>query len=531
MANKKQKGKAKATAAAPQKLRAIFASVSAMDAAPSEDLQKYTAYTCANCSTSFAFNTLAGEDGESVNPFCVDCGSQDTASVEACTAEVLTDADSISTECGNCKTTMAFSTATQATLNGSINCVACGSDNEFLEDKQEDASGGLPVEDDVDLDDVNESAAGAEDEDEDEDDGDTSEDDDIFGTSPDEDGDGIPDDEEEASEDDEDGDDAGEDDEEEAAHQDATGESDGGTLADPTAGDNDKGDNKPGNEIASDEETDELSLVDAVDSDPETAKANVTFARVGNTIHAFVGDVAVASQKSIDVPAQRQAIFASDNYITALANNCNVAGLNATLNDFGFKHTSIKVNASKIGALSEDRVSERAKVIASANTTMHTKELASCMGIAAIGITKGFWPGKQNRNPVRDTMVATLKDIGVRNPERIVDRAFAASGDDYNITLIAKAEELLQMPVDARNAIADAVQGISYAGFQDDDEDEDDSSDSSDPASVARAAVRSPVRRAHASAVATASVENADTQVKGVGQVVRNLLDRHGSLF
>lgn len=185
----------------------------------------------------------------------------------------------------------------------------------------------------------------------------------------------------------------------------------------------------------------------------------IRFGRVEASIVAYVGPYTVAVLEEANVNANVREHFKTQAYLEAIANSVEISGFDETLASFGFEHLTIKSNDTAIAALANDRVEARAAELASAKNQASLDEVQACLAIASTGITKQFFDAG---NPIRDALVASLENAGLRNPHRIVDEALASSQDGYNKALIAEAFNLLSMPVEARNAIAKTVVGSRH---------------------------------------------------------------------
>lgn len=500
------KSKKRATKASSEpRLRAIFASVTPVTAAPSLEEQKYQAYTCANCSSRFAMNQLAtageGDGVDAVHPMCPDCGSDQTEATEGDNVEFLNDDDSAAVSCESCATQMIFSQSTMAGLHGAINCTVCASVIAFSDEGEEDNEVDVIADPIDDLPDAEEDLELTEDEEVELDDL-LNGDDDVFANEQDVDvldGETSPDEEVEADADDI---------EDEA----------------PAVDEN--------LEIA-DGDLEELDLIDAAEALEEEEQV-ARFIRAGDRIIAMVGDISVGTKSSMDVTASMQDTFNSPRYLEALRNSATVAGMSRTLNDFGFKRTSIKVAASAMANLAETRVHERAEALASVSQTAFERDFAACAGIAGVGINKGFWPGEAAANPIKIAIANELRTAGVRNPEAVVDRAFASKGKEYLAMLFSKANELQAHPTPVRNSIATAIEGMAYSsGFKATASDVEDEDTTPDDTVTTANVYRSGMRPAPSAVLASDGERNQHSASLqgGVHQIAEALRAKGGRVF
>jgi len=87
-------------------------------------------------------------------------------------------------------------------------------------------------------------------------------------------------------------------------------------------------------------------------------------------------------------------------------------------------------------------------------------EMRACISIAALIVHKGM--DKDLSNPLRDAFVGALTKVNVRNPENLVDAVFAEASEPYIKTVLAKANDLLAKPLEARNEIARFAERATY---------------------------------------------------------------------
>lgn len=414
-------------------LRAIFASLTPLTEAPAATAQVMRGFSCGDCKATFAFNRITAGEGEVIEPMCPDCGSENTAEFEGDTSfETLTEANAVNVTCHACATQHVFSTTTQAGLDNAINCAVCGTTIEYLDEEGEDDGMDVDINEDPLL---NEAV---------EDDFEVGDDEDIdVGIDPDDDGDAFA-----AEQEDESGDTLNN-------APDDTVEAGGcGTSDDPeqaTAGDGEE----------------DLDLVDAIEDDSsEEYATQASFARIGDRIVAFLGDVSVGVLHRKDILASRQEAFDTAAYLNALSSSYSTAGMSNTLTDFGFKRTSVKVSASHAQKLSTARVEAMAEAKVGAIDTRIRKDTTAAMAIAAVGINKGFWNEEAAANPLKVALLREFTQAGFKGAEKIIDRAFAASSDSYFKLVATKAGEIMQMDPVVANSLMTAIASMRYSsGF------------------------------------------------------------------
>lgn len=120
-----------------------------------------------------------------------------------------------------------------------------------------------------------------------------------------------------------------------------------------------------------------------------------------------------------------------------------------------YTESVIKTETAKIQALADTRVAE---------ARAHYRHAAS---IAALGLVKNLF--NDNPNPLYDGVVAALKSINVRNPGKIATKVFANHSEEFIRKIFAKADELVQDDVSARNATAKHIQSAKFLTVADDE--------------------------------------------------------------
>jgi hypothetical protein len=522
------KKKTKVTAGNNRPIFAIFASVQEVTSVDKKALAApMQVFTCASCSENWALNPqVANVDGEEkkIEPFCPNCGSDESELVQdpQGSVENLSEAATLaSVLCEGCDTTLILASA-QKTLKGVIACPNCNTISTFADaeevPKQEEPQDVVPVE--------------------------AADEDDSSNADPAADPDAEVDpnaEEVEASDDD----DSDEEDEEDADEDDDT--SDAGDVEASDQVENPQ-DAVPDNE---DEDSEEVKAEKAPEYEGKAHDEGVSreelpvlsfvqdtgaieFFRVGDKVLAAVNDITVAYQSKAHLVEARHELFDSPTYMKALGTSTRSLGLARTLEDFGFKKLTLSgVNKEIAKASSEKRIQTVANNIASEKTEVMAKELNNCLGIASVALNKGFYSGRGN--PTKEALASELRNAGVRNPERMIDKAFASTADRYSSELLTLAWELLKTPVEARNQIAASVRDMSYrSGFHmasDDDEAEDGEIGDSDP-TVVESNLSRPFLASNKSQVeASVGIEPKSKKGSALTTVAKVLESRGGRLF
>jgi hypothetical protein len=95
------------------------------------------------------------------------------------------------------------------------------------------------------------------------------------------------------------------------------------------------------------------------------------------------------------------------------------------------------------------------------------EEMRACLSVAALIINKNI--DRELTNPLRDALVGSLRNLNVRSADTVVDQAFIAASEDYIRTVLAKADNLYQQPLETRNEIARFVERTPYTTIASED--------------------------------------------------------------
>ena len=216
------------------------------------------------------------------------------------------------------------------------------------------------------------------------------------------------------------------------------------------------GDNAP----ATMTEIDALALVDdteegAADNLDVSYSASVAGASQWT---AFYKGNPVATARAVDA-GKNADLFDKPTFGQAVLSAAAKIGVKPVLKDLGFKPIVHRVPVSvALSKMVDERVeAERASL--SADKQQHAERFQAALATATIGINRGFF--KVN-NPLKAALCSDLATAGVRNPEALVDAAFAKSFEAFSKVAHAKAEEILARPPEVQESLASAVLDMSY---------------------------------------------------------------------
>lgn len=382
-------------------------------------------FGCNHCSTHFS--ALAA-----ITPFCVNCGSEDVAedNTEVENEEFQDDNELSAVQCAACGTHSIISDVTASTLNGKMNCVTCGSEIDFVPptvDEEESNKACAEPMADADAD------------------SDTEE---MF--------------EEESADDTQDNVDGVDNDADVKLEEDSDAATE--LMDEKTMEDN-----------MDEEDAGDTSYMDAdmVSSDllkVMSAKKDVSFGlmTVNDRIIATLDDVPVADLDKAD-SGDNEEVFSSKAFAQAIAHAVKGQGVEKALAHYNFKSIVVAFPLKKEV---EARVE---KALAAKSTEVQAKlgdlsaDFAQCVALAASGLNKGFFKGKDH--PLKAAFFSELEAAGVRKPTAIIDKVFASVGGQYNKVLIALATDLMSKSLDLRNELAAAIDDTTYQAVADVEDD------------------------------------------------------------
>ncbi len=153
-----------------------------------------------------------------------------------------------------------------------------------------------------------------------------------------------------------------------------------------------------------------------------------------------------------------QSIFKTDQYKEAFSAATSDGVTQETLDSFGFEPTSVDVPIDEaVRQTVEAMVNEKIKEYDDKAANL-VERFQTCVGIAAVGINKGSF----GKNPLKAALTASLKNVGVRNAEIIVDDAFEKHGEDAQREIVEKALDLMDKTPETLNEVAAMVEQTPF---------------------------------------------------------------------
>lgn len=417
----------------------------------------FAEYACKSCGVHHA-----GVKAEGMAPYCVVCGS-DTTELKSTKPSIPSDSEMAYVQCSSCGTHSVMHEAI-ASIGDAVHCSVCGTSMPTHADLDSDLDPSPSVDDMelVDIDDVE---------------------DDL-------------DEQLEMSD----------------STQDPASDADSGSLGPdlvaPTGTTQELPSDKAGDHLPTDPVTPsntqqelvaseevEVDLMDELDEDQDLELSFVYHGTKMSIMH----DERIIATLSPERAGDNADMLQTENFRVAVAHTVSTLGLKKAVAQYNFEPKKLKVSLSKVLAKKvEAKVQEQTKTLETARTEVF-KDVEQAVAIAAAGFAQNFW--RDRVDPLKAAIVAEAKALNVRRPEQFADRIFAAHGIAHLNNVIELAKELIKKPVEARNALAEAIDLSKYkplvvrAEVEEDvdADDEDDETGTDDEIAAIATSVRLPV--------------------------------------
>lgn len=214
----------------------------------------------------------------------------------------------------------------------------------------------------------------------------------------------------------------------------------------------------------------ELNLLQAIAATEGQLESEYLFvANCGNingidTWTAFYRNTPIATLSSNNVSENIAKIFNSPALGDAIKVSVSENGVEQGLANIGFN--PIKPDVDFEIAVSQNLLDEADAKVEQALASVEQREAdfaerfeAAC-ATAIMGMNRNAFKGVTN--PLRDSLVATLSAAGLRNPEQLVDNAFASTSDAYSRILLAQTKSISSKSPEVQNEIADTISNLNF---------------------------------------------------------------------
>lgn len=180
---------------------------------------------------------------------------------------------------------------------------------------------------------------------------------------------------------------------------------------------------------------------------------DLVFASVGNTKMAIHANRIIAT---INEEAAKQLaaddIYLDDAYDEATMAEVKSVGLRAGLRRMGYTLATVTVKSSAQVKANVARLTASATAEMKAKVEARDKVMQDSLILAAVGLNRNIF--KDYENTLRNELVASLQNAGVRNASRIVRAAFEKYGTDYSKKLMTIASDIADLPEETREGLA-----------------------------------------------------------------------------
>jgi len=253
------------------------------------------------------------------------------------------------------------------------------------------------------------------------------------------------------------------------------------------------------------------SLADAMEMDD--TQAGLSFEAKAGRLVAMKAHVAIASLTEAGAGSNAD-IMRTRGFQNALVAMAEKSGMRRTLVSAGFSFIKIPV-------VSKATVDRRVKEAVQASNAAKTKEMAvlsECMALAAAGLSRGQWRGKEN--PLLAAFAAELKTAGVRNPERVVSRVLSDNVVPFTRSLMEIASDLSRLSERSRTETAALLEMTTPTAITSSTEDLEESGDDLETrlnttAAIVRATVAPTTRSQRQDVTAAAAQDMASRILSG----------------
>ena len=225
------------------------------------------------------------------------------------------------------------------------------------------------------------------------------------------------------------------------------------------------GDDAPADEYCAPDLDTGDSLADALSLDD--SDAGLTLQATAGRVVAMKGHIAVASLKAENAGANGK-IITTVAFQSAVLHLAKKDGMRKALAAVGFQPIRIQTLTAAAVARKVHEAQQSTVNSSAEKTASFTESIA----LAAAGLSRGAWKGKTN--PLQAALVAELRTIGVRNPERIITRVLSAHMVPTTKVLVELASELNSMSSNARKETASILGMTEIVAEASEEVDEDD---------------------------------------------------------
>lgn len=212
------------------------------------------------------------------------------------------------------------------------------------------------------------------------------------------------------------------------------------------------------------EEGDAMDLLD-VDGTPDDEE-DVAFATMASTLMVMRGVRVIAYMTpKIALKADKRDVYMTDEFHAVTAAEISANGLRQGLKNMGYQLAKVNVASKEVA---NRRVEAKVRQVTAAQRRVeHTKakSMEQCLALAAVGINRNRFQGHTNQ--LRAALEDEFAAMGVRGASKVIRAIFASHGVSFAKDILTVAQKIVDMPVVARNSLAETL-NMTTAGLDDD---------------------------------------------------------------
>jgi hypothetical protein len=248
--------------------------------------------------------------------------------------------------------------------------------------------------------------------------------------------------------------------------------------------------------------SEDMMDVDLMDSAEDVPLEELSLVWIRDKLAIATANQIIATLSEADA-GKNADIMQTQEFATSIGFSIEKEGLAKTCKSFGFKPVIAKLSIKKlVEAKVKAEMASKAKELDEKLTAV-ADDFGQATEIAAAGVVKNFWNNVQD--PLKAAMIAELSSVGIRSPNKLVDRVWEVNASKLLRIIIDKAKELSAKSETARNELAEILDSVKYVPTKvtaeaeddsdtEDEEKEDDDEDGEDTVESRLSAAAKPIK-------------------------------------
>lgn len=177
---------------------------------------------------------------------------------------------------------------------------------------------------------------------------------------------------------------------------------------------------------------------------------------------AYVKGKPVAMAHKADCSDENKEMFDTPRFGQAVIATAKITSVSSALDELKFRPLKYSFSASAVIKNAVERGVAKKLESISAEQEEFVDRFKAALATAAIGINRGFF--KDDVSPLKEALCSTMRSCGTHAPERLVDRVFSQSHDQFIKQLLARASDILSKPVEVQESLSKAILDVNYQG-------------------------------------------------------------------